>query len=104
MSKSISTKKNNLKQFLKTKKYTKYKFQGLSGCNIYISNNKKYILKTNVPNHEIQGNELLRSKISDKYKPYFLLDYTILKVDEATCLKMKYYNSYKSYKNPTLSL
>jgi hypothetical protein len=48
MPRVIFTKKNNnhLKKFLKTEKFTKYKWQGRSGSNIYVSKNNQYLFKT----------------------------------------------------------
>lgn len=93
MPRVIFTKKNSnrLKTFLKTQKFTKYKWQGRSNGAIYVSKNNRYLFKTNVPDTEIENIITLNSKLSKKYKPYFLLDYTVYTINKIKCLKMKYY-------------
>ena len=93
MSGLFSVKKYTFPKLLRSRKYKKFKWQGHSGCVIYISQDSSKILKTDVQRIEIENIISLKKNMSPKYKPFFLLDYIVYTINHRHYLEMKYYEA-----------
>ena len=54
--------------------YTKFKYQGGSHSNLYISNNKKFILKTNISKKEFENLIYFNKTVPSNIKNNFFIN------------------------------